>query len=198
MVFRKEEKTIRNARELKNRNMVSSKIPSKEECLTILKKYNTPLQVIQHCLTVTQIVEDFIFEINDINKELVVAGAMLHDIGRSVDHTIFHAVKGVEILKEENLDPRILFIVRNHIGTGIEKEEAIKLGLPPEDYIPHTNEEILVSYSDNLAFGKKKRSFDEALKEFIVKFGGKSNIVKRFYEHKKIIEKLRRIGKKNS
>ncbi|MFW9851872.1 MAG: HDIG domain-containing metalloprotein [Candidatus Thorarchaeota archaeon] len=178
--------------------MDSGKVPSKEECLTILKKYNTPLQVIQHCLTVTKIVEEFISEINNINNELVVAGAMLHDIGRSIDHTIFHAVKGVEILKEENLDTRILSIVRNHIGTGIEKEEAIKLGLPPEDYIPQTYEEILVSYSDNLAFGKKKRSFDEALNEFIDKFGSKSNIVKRFYEHKEIIEKLRRIGKKKS
>jgi uncharacterized protein (TIGR00295 family) len=173
--------------------MVPNKIPSKEECLIILKKYNTPLEVIQHCLTVTQIVEEFIFEISEINKELVIAGAMLHDIGRSANHTIFHAVKGVELLKEENLDPRILSIVRNHIGTGIEKEEAVKLGLPPENYIPQTNEEILVSYSDNLAFGKKKRSFDEALKEFIAKFGVDSNIVKRFYEHKEVIENLRKM-----
>ncbi len=178
--------------------MVSNKIPSKEECLNILKKYNTPLEVIQHCLTVTQIVEGFILQINNINKELVIAGAMLHDIGRSVDHTIFHAVKGVKILKEENLDSKILSIVKNHIGTGIEKEEAIKLGLPPENYIPQTNEEILVSYSDNLAFGNKKRSFDEGLKEFIAKFGANSDIVKRFYEHKEIIEKLQRIGKKKS
>lgn len=178
------------------KNMVSSRIPSKEECLVILKKYDTPLQVIQHCLTVTQIVEDFISQINNINKELAIAGAMLHDIGRSVDHTIFHAVKGVEILKEENLDPRVLSIVRNHIGTGIEKEEAIKLGLPSGEYIPQTIEEILVSYSDNLAFGKKKRTFNEGLKEFISKFGADSNIVKRFYEQKEIIEKLQRMGNK--
>ena len=197
MVFKIEEKTIRNAGESRSKNMVSNKIPSKEECLTILKKYNTPLQVIQHCLTVTQIVEELISEISDIDKEIVIAGAMLHDIGRSVDHTIFHAIKGVEILKEENLDPRILSIVRNHIGTGIEKEEATKLGLPSGNYIPKTVEEILVSYSDNLTFGKKKRSFDEALKEFKIKFGVKSNIVKRFYEHKEIIEKLQRIGKKS-
>jgi len=176
--------------------MVSNKIPTKEECLSILKKYNTPQQVIQHCLTVTRIVEEFVSQINNIDKQLVIAGAMLHDIGRSVDHTIFHAVKGVEILKKENLDSRILSIVRNHIGTGIEKKEAIKLGLPPRDYIPQTIEEILVSYSDNLAFGSKKRSFDEGLKEFVNKFGANSNIVKRFYEHKEIIEKLQKRGKR--
>jgi len=65
---------------------------------------------------------------------------MLHDIGRSVTHSIFHAIEGVKILKRENISERIINIVKNHIGTGIPKKEAKKLDLPEDDYIPKTKE----------------------------------------------------------
>ena len=165
-------------------------IPSKNQCLNILKKYNTPRDVIQHCLTVTEIVEEFCQEIPQINKELVIAGAMLHDIGRSVDHSIFHAVYGVKILENENIDPRILSIVKNHIGAGITSEESKKLGLPSGEYIPQTLEEEIVSYSDNLTVGRNRRSFDETLNHFIEKFGEDSEVVKGFFRQKKLIDNL--------
>ena len=92
--------------------MTDLRIPSKEQCIKILEKYNTPTNVIQHCLLVTEISENFCFKIKQINNKLVIAGAMLHDIGRSVDHSILHAIKGVKILAQENLDQRILLIVK--------------------------------------------------------------------------------------
>lgn len=168
--------------------MVFNVIPSKEECIKILEKYKTPTQVIQHCLVVTRIAENFCDQISDVKRDLVTAGSMLHDIGRSITHSISHAVKGVQILKRENLDPRILAIVKNHIGTGINKEEALKLGLPSEDYIPLTKEEIIVSYSDNLVAGDRKCSFEEKLQEFKEKFGQESHVVKGFLEQKKFID----------
>ena len=81
--------------------MVFDVIPSKEECIKILEKYKTPPQVMQHCLVVTRIAEDFCDQISNLNRGLVIAGAMLHDIGRSITHSISHAVKGVQILERE-------------------------------------------------------------------------------------------------
>jgi uncharacterized protein (TIGR00295 family) len=170
--------------------MSDSRLPSKDQCQEILLKYKTPINVIKHCLAVAKISEEFCDKINDIDKKLVVAGAMLHDIGRSIDHSIKHAIVGAKILEKENLDPRIISIVKRHIGTGITEEEAIKLGLPVDDYIPRTNEEVLVSYADNLVCGDKRCSFEETLKRFINKFGKDSHVVKGFYRQKMIIEKM--------
>ncbi len=170
--------------------MSSTKIPSKEKCEKLLQKYNTPPNVIKHCLLVTEISNEFCDKIKQIDKNLVIAGAMLHDIGRSVDHSIRHAINGAKILKEEKLDPRIISIVKRHIGTGITKDEAIKLGLPIEDYIPSSKEEILVSYCDNLTCGDKRCSFDETLKQFIMKFGEDSHVVKGFHKQKETVEKM--------
>lgn len=170
--------------------MVNTSVPTKNQCMKILRKYNTPNSVIQHCLTVTEIVEDFCSKIPSINKDIAIAGAMLHDIGRSVDHSIFHAVNGVRILENENIDYRIISIVKNHIGTGITKEEAVKLGLPVQNYIPKTIEEEIVSYADNLTDGGIKRSFEEILDYFIQKFGKESHVVKGLYRQKELINKL--------
>ena len=166
------------------------KIPNKENCLTILRKYNAPAQVIEHCLIVTKIAERLCEQIDDINTELVIAASMLHDIGRSKDHSIFHAIEGVKILESEKLNQRLILIVKKHIGTGITETEAVKLGLPPDDYIPKTAEEIIVSYSDNLACGDRECSFDEVLNNFIRKFGEDSLVVRGFFRQKEFVEKI--------
>ncbi|MCG3223412.1 MAG: HDIG domain-containing protein [Candidatus Heimdallarchaeota archaeon] len=170
--------------------MKTHKMPTKEKCLIILKKHNTPSQVIDHCLIVTKIAERFCAQIEEINTELVIAASMLHDIGRSKDHSIFHAIEGVKILESEKLDQRLILIVKKHIGTGITETEATKLGLPPDDYIPKTTEEIVVSYSDNLVCGIRECSFDEVLETFICKFGEDSHVVRGFFRQKEFVEKI--------
>ena len=170
--------------------MQSLKLPSKEECLALHKKYNSPKPVIEHCLTVTKIAENFCVQIEGIDRELVVAGAMLHDIGRVKSHSIFHAVEGVKILEKEGLNEKLIQIVKKHIGTGILLAEAVELGLPPDDYIPKTVEEIVVSYADKLATGDRETSFEEALSRLIVKFGKDSHVVKGLYKQKEYVEKL--------
>lgn len=176
--------------------MTDTHIPSKNQCLEILKRHNTPPQIIQHCLCVTKIAEGFCQRISDIDTQLVIAGSMLHDIGRSVTHSIFHAVKGVAILENEGVNPRILSIVLKHIGTGITEEEANELGLPSQDYFPQTAEELIVSFSDNLVCGMQRCTFEETLGRFIEKFGSESHVVKGFYKQRELIEKMISHGKK--
>jgi len=90
-----------------------------------------------------------------INKNLVSVGALLHDIGRTKTQGIDHAVVGAQMIRELNKDSdpdieRVALICERHIGGGITKSEAAKIGLPEKDYIPKAIEEKIVSYCDNL------------------------------------------------
>ncbi|MCD6237385.1 MAG: HDIG domain-containing protein, partial [Thermoplasmata archaeon] len=96
--------------------------------------------------------------------KLVEVGALLHDIGRSRTHGIMHGVEGAKIAKNLGLPERIVDIIENHLGAGIPREEAIKLGLPPKDFIPKTLEEKVVAHADNLIEGNKKTSVEYEIK----------------------------------
>ncbi|MCD6402921.1 MAG: HDIG domain-containing protein [Candidatus Aenigmarchaeota archaeon] len=88
-----------------------------------------------------------------VDLELVKVGALIHDIGRSVTHDIRHGIIGGEILRELGY-PELARFAETHIGGGISKEEAKKLGLPPKDYFPKTLEEKIVAYADKFVEGE--------------------------------------------
>ncbi|RLI59317.1 MAG: HD domain-containing protein, partial [Candidatus Asgardarchaeum californiense] len=92
--------------------------------------------------------------------KLVEAGALLHDIGRSKTHGIRHAVEGAKIAKKIGLPEKIVNIIERHIGAGLSKNEAKKLGLPAKDYIPETLEEKIVCHADNLIDNNKKQNIE--------------------------------------
>jgi len=143
-------------------------IPSPEKCLELLEKSGCSDEVIRHCKAVRDLAVKIAKKAN-ADVELVEAGALLHDIGRSKTHEIFHAVEGVRIAKQLGLPMSIINIIERHIGAGISMEEAKKLGLPPRDYIPETLEEKIVCHADSLIDGCKrqniKNGIERALKE---------------------------------
>jgi len=61
--------------------------------------------------------------------------------------------------------------VERHVGAGITQEEAVKLGLPPRDYVPQTLEEKIVCYADKLISCNKKVSIEETLRQFTSDLG---------------------------
>ncbi|HID47491.1 MAG TPA: TIGR00295 family protein [Methanococcaceae archaeon] len=117
-------------------------------------------KIVMHCLAVSLYTYEVGLKLknrgHNIDLDLAVFGALLHDIGRSRTHTIKHGVEGAKIVREHNLDERLALIVERHIGGGITKKEAAELGLPPRDYIPRTLEEKLVAHCDNLTSGTKR------------------------------------------
>lgn len=129
--------------------MNNKKIPRPDECIELLKKAGCNESVIKHCKTVRDLAVK-IAEKTDADIKLVEAGALLHDIGRSKTHGIRHAIEGVKIAQEIGLPDSIIKIIERHIGAGIPKKEAIKLGLPEKNYIPRTLEEKIVCHADNL------------------------------------------------
>jgi uncharacterized protein (TIGR00295 family) len=124
-------------------------LPTREECLVILKKSGCSENVIAHSKAVeTHAVRIAVLAMAD--KDLVSRGALLHDIGRGKTHGIEHAVVGGEMAKELGLPESIIHIIERHIGAGLNSDEAAKLGLPRKDYIPLALEEKIVAHADNL------------------------------------------------
>lgn len=130
--------------------MSSTEYPSGKECIQILKEEGCTKRVIIHCATVRAVAEQIITRIPEADPDLVAAGALLHDVGRSQTHGIMHAVIGAQIATSRGLPPEIVEIIRRHTGAGIDPEDAAEMGLPPGDYIPRTLEEKIVAHADNL------------------------------------------------
>ncbi len=142
--------------------MTIAKAMKPEEALALLKKYGASDSVIDH----VKAVRDYALELadqNDCDRELVEAGSLLHDIGRSRTHNIDHAIVGAAILRREGVEERIVRIAERHVGAGLTREDAESLGLPPGDYIPKTIEEKIVCQADNLIGSKDRISIHEAI-----------------------------------
>jgi uncharacterized protein (TIGR00295 family) len=138
------------------------RLPSKDECIELLREHGCGEDVIAHSLAVTSLAVRFARKC-EADVDLVEAGALLHDLGRCKSHGIDHAVRGAEVAKELKLPDQIVKIVERHIGGGIDRSEAKRLGLPVKDYTPETLEEKIVSHADNLIAGTKRTTVKEAV-----------------------------------
>jgi uncharacterized protein (TIGR00295 family) len=134
----------------------------KKDALALLKKYGVDERVMEHLCAV----RDYAMEIAagvECDRNLVEVGSLLHDIGRSKTHAIDHAVIGAEILRKEGVDKDVIDIVERHVGAGLTAEDALKLGLPPKDYIPETIEEKIVCHADNLIGSTERVSIKDTI-----------------------------------
>lgn len=141
------------------------RLPSYKECIDLLVKAGCDKSVIEHSKAVTELAVK-IGSLCGANIRLIEVGALLHDIGRSKTHTIRHAIEGAYILKELKLPLEVVHIAERHIGAGIPKEDAKKLGLPYKNYIPETLEEKIVAHADNLISGIRKEKVENTLKRW--------------------------------
>lgn len=134
--------------------------------IELLKKENTPENVIEHCKAVCTKAMKIASNFDDVDYDLIRKGALLHDIGRSRSHGIRHAIEGVEIARKYGYGEDVLNIIERHIGAGITKDEAKILGLPEKSYVPQTLEEKIVAHADNLISGTKEVDIDFVIKKW--------------------------------
>lgn len=144
------------------------KLPTKAEALKLLKDSGANDSVIAHCKAVSALAFNIAKRSKKpVNLELIEIAGLLHDIGRSNTHGIMHAIEGARIIKEKGLPDEIGKIIERHIGAGLTKEDAVKLGLPAKDYLPQTLEEKIVAHADNLMSGTKKTPVAEPISRLI-------------------------------
>ncbi|UCG79528.1 MAG: TIGR00295 family protein [Nitrospirota bacterium] len=145
--------------------------------------------VISHCIMVAEKALEIAGDISiPVDMELIKAGAVNHDIGRSKTSDIEHAVVGANIAREMGMDERVVRIIERHIGSGITKDEAEELGLPSKNYMPEAPEEMIVAYADNLARSDRTDSFERSLTMFKATLGEQHPAIERFIKmHEKIL-----------
>ncbi len=147
--------------------MKKNDMNSRATALRILEDAGCSRNVIEHCISVSDLAVDIARKLSLKGKqsdiELIEMGGLLHDLGRSRTHGIAHAVAGAVIARELELDERLVQIIKRHIGAGISAEEAVTLGLPEDDYMPRTIEEKIVAHADNLIVGTRRITIEERI-----------------------------------
>jgi len=123
--------------------------------IKLLKEEGCPSWVIKHSIRVCKKAKE-ISKNFDVDEKLIEEAALLHDIGRSKTNGIEHGIIGAELAIKHGFSNKIANIIEKHIGSGISKDEAINLGLPPKNYIPITIEEKIISHADNLTNGDEE------------------------------------------
>jgi len=159
----------------------------------IWKDLDYPEKLQTHCQVVNRKALELVDSLSSdgikVNRELVDTGSLLHDIGREKVHTIGHALKSYEKVKELGFSEDVALIVRNHLGSGIKKDEAVKLGLPAEDFMPRTIEQKIVSYADNLIDNNKELEYETMLEKWEKRWGADANLVHRLKMQHEELEK---------
>ena len=152
------------------------------------RKYGSSEKIVEHCRTVAKVAEVLATGIDSrgtrVDIEAVVVAALLHDIGRTRTQTVSHGFEGASIIEQEGVDQIVVEIVRKHVGAGISAEEAKKLGLPDNDYIPRSLEEVVVCFSDKMVDGTMVRPFEAE----VVRFRAKGHDVPRLEGLRKRME----------
>jgi len=141
-----------------------STIPNPGQCLRLLREAGCSDDVINHCKAVRKVAVRIAKKAH-ANIQLVEAGALLHDIGRSKSQGIMHGVEGAKIATELGLPLSIVNIIERHLGAGIPIEEAAILGLPPKDYMPITLEEKIVAHADNLIDNDREHPIEKEVEK---------------------------------
>lgn len=167
-------------------------VMDKNLAISLLRSSGCDEKLIAHCIAVSvnaKKIADVISEKRKIKIDLnlVETGALLHDIGRSKIHGITHGIEGAKILADY---PELARICERHIGAGMSKDEAVKLGLENKDYIPETIEEKIIAHADNLTSGTKTVGIEKTIKKFERRLGKDHPSVKRIIELNDFIENL--------
>ena len=172
--------------------------PGREEALEILRGVGCSQGVVSHCLNVANLSYKLGLKLleagYDVDLSLVESGALLHDLGRSVTHSIQHGVVGADIARQKGLSIEIVRIIERHIGAGIPSDEANELGFPEGIYVPETLEEKLVAYADKIAEGAGEIDFLVTVERMVKELGSEHPAIKRMLAlHEEIQNMLRNV-----
>ena len=160
------------------------KILTEKECVEILEKNNTPENVIAHskavCKAALEIADKLTKKGVNVNRDLVLAGALLHDIERVKEN---HIVKGVELINNLGFK-EVAEVVKKHGLYHLKKEE----------FQPKTIEEKIVFYADKLIDEDETVSVKERFRRIAIRHNIKET-GDFYYKFTKKIEK-ELLGKK--
>lgn len=129
-------------------------IPDRQACVDLLVEAGCSGPVIEHVKAVAALAVAMARRLPDADQAIVLAGALLHDVGRGFDQGPAHVPEGIAFLRAHDVDEAVVRCVARHMGAGIPADQARRWGWPEDEvYEPGTMEETVVAHADNLTAG---------------------------------------------
>jgi uncharacterized protein len=155
-------------------------LPDREFALDLLRNLKIQLSVRRHSEKVADKAIKIAKRIKNANIDLnlIEIGALLHDIGRSKTHDFKHALIGGKILRQRGFSEKLARICETHILGGLDKQDAIKVGLPEKDYLPITLEEKIICLADKHMAGTREVSIQARFNRWFQKYGRSKILLK--------------------
>ncbi|RLG68611.1 MAG: hypothetical protein DRO07_03290 [Candidatus Iainarchaeum archaeon] len=163
---------------------MSDKVPSEEECMELLKRYNVPENIVEHSIKVKEVALKIARALKEkgvnVDEKLIVAASLLHDLDKAEtvgENINMHGKKASEELKKLGM-PTVAEIVRKHVLEAILNGEL------------KTLEEKIVYYADKRVLGSKVVSLKERFDYLKERYGLKNKEVKKNIEksYPKVVE----------
>lgn len=140
-------------------------LPTREECLQLLREYKNPENIIEHSLVVAKIANYLAKRLKekgeDVDRDLVDRGALLHDIVKfiTLNSDARHGKEGYKILMEKGY-PAIALIAKEHALSEILKKGSLK-----------SWESKIVYYADKRVNNERIVSLEERFKYLRERYG---------------------------
>lgn len=161
-------------------------IPNVKQCLGLMKQYHMLPNIKAHSIVVARVAEiitqGLIEAGQDLSLEKVIAGALLHDIGKTacLDNNDDHALKGFEICLAHNL---------NSVADIIAEHVILKTYTSDHEI----SEKEIVYYADKRVNHDQVVSLDERLEYILDRYGlnneARCKAIKRNYSRCRDLEK---------
>ncbi|MFZ5643217.1 MAG: HDIG domain-containing metalloprotein [Bacillota bacterium] len=116
-----------------------------------LRNAGCPEEAIEHSVEVARKALEISSRVSiNVDRELIIRGAIYHDLGKAKTNELQHGEIGAEMARKLDLGDQIISIILKHIRGGLTEQEAIELQLPVRDYTLKTPEEKIVIYADRM------------------------------------------------
>lgn len=157
----------------------TDRIPSRAECEELMARYAMLPNIVLHSVQVMHValaLTDNLADGVSINRDAVIAGALLHDITktRSLQTKEKHAASGGALLRELGF-PMIARIVEQHVVI-----TDVNLAGPPE-------EKEIVYYADKRVMHDKIVTLEERVQDLLIRYGKTEAI------HNQILQNLQQV-----
>jgi putative nucleotidyltransferase with HDIG domain len=153
----------------------TNNIPSRDECMDLMEEYGMLPNIVEHSRQVMHVSLAIVEQLQNragIDRERVLAGALLHDITktRSLKTKERHDASGGVLLRERGY-VRIAEIVEQHVVL--------------RDFNPHGDleEREIVFYADKRVMHDKVVTLDERIADLIQRYGKTEEIRRRILEN---------------
>ena len=155
------------------------RIPSLEECDELMAKYSMLPNIVAHSrqvMLVSLAITDNLKKEVSINRDMVMAAALLHDITktRSFETKEHHDESGGELLRELGFAS---------VGE-IVKQHVILLDFDPKGSL---EEREIINYADKRVMHDRIVSLEERVKDLIQRYGTTEEIRKRIRQNESLV-----------